>query len=68
MVDEKNWYESRTIWGALVAVLTSLAGGFGLNIDASVQGELADSIVQLVGALGAMVAVYGRLGATRVIN
>ena len=68
MVDEKNWYESTTIWGALIAVLASLASSFGLLIDAPVQTELAESLVQLVGAMGAILAIYGRLNATSIIQ
>ena len=68
MVEEKNWYESRTILGALVAVLASVIGGFGFNIDEGMQSDFTESIVQLVGALGAMIAIYRRLNATRVIS
>ena len=68
MVEEKPWHQSSTIWGALIAVIASLAGGFGLTIDAGMQGELANSIVQLTGAIGALIAIYGRLNATRVIG
>ena len=67
MVDEKAWYESTTIWGALVAVAASVVGGLGFTIDASAQSELSEAIVQIVGALGAIIALYGRLTATRVI-
>ncbi len=67
MVDEKNWWQSRTIWGALVAVLASVLNALDIKLDEGAQGELADTIVQLVGAVGALFAVYGRLNATRVI-
>lgn len=68
MVEEKQWYESRTIWGALVAVGASIVGSLGIPIDAPAQSEIADSMVQLIGALGAITAVYGRLNATSVIS
>ncbi|MEM9277747.1 MAG: hypothetical protein AAGA76_04175 [Pseudomonadota bacterium] len=68
MVEEKAWYLSKTIWGALIAVAASIFGGLGLSIDPESQGQLADSIIQLVGAVGAIIAVYGRLSATEVIS
>ncbi len=68
MVEEKSWYESKTIWGALIAVAASVTGAMGLSIDVGAQSDLADALVQLVGAIGAMVAIYGRLSATDIIS
>lgn len=67
MVDEKSWYESKTIWGSLIAVAAALASAMGISIDGTTQAELADIIVQFAGAAGALVAIYGRLSATHVI-
>lgn len=68
MVEEKFWYQSKTIWGSLVAVAAALAASFGVTIDAANQAEIAAAIVQLVGGAGALVAIYGRLKATQVIT
>lgn len=68
MVDEKQWYRSKTIWGALLAVGSAVIGALGITIDAAAQAEIADAMVQLVGALGAIVAIYGRLSATEIIS
>lgn len=68
MVEEKRWYHSRTIWGSILAVGASLAGIMGITIDNSVQGDLVDSIMQFLGAIDAMIAIYGRLSATEVIS
>lgn len=68
MVEEKNWYESKTIWGALIAVAASVTGAMGLTVDTGAQSDLADALVQLVGAVGAMIAIYGRLSATDIIS
>jgi len=53
---EKPWWQSRTIIGALVAVLASFVSGF----DAAAQAELVDVIVSVVAAGGAAVALVGR--------
>lgn len=68
VTDEKSWYQSKTIWGALIAVAASMSGSIGYSISPANQAELAQAMVQLVGAVGALVAVYGRLSATDIIN
>ncbi len=68
MVEEKNWYESKTIWGALLAVGASFMGTLGISVDTVAQTDLADALIQLIGAIGAMIAIYGRLSATDIIS
>lgn len=68
MVEEKQWYQSKTIWGALLAVGASFVSTLGISIDASTQNDLADAMIQLIGAIGAMTAIYGRLSATEIIS
>lgn len=67
MVEEKSWYQSKTIWGSLVSVAAALAASFGITVDASSQSDIATAIVQIVGGAGALLAVYGRLKATQII-
>lgn len=68
MVSEKSWFESKTIWGALLAVAAAVAGAFGISIDENAQQGIADALVQLAGAAGALFAIYGRLTATDMID
>ena len=68
MVEEKQWFQSKTIWGGLIAATASLAGVFGISVDFVAQTELTDALVQLAGAVGALFAIYGRLSATEVIS
>ncbi|MEC9343505.1 MAG: hypothetical protein VYD64_06635 [Pseudomonadota bacterium] len=67
MIEEKPWYLSKTIWGSLISVAAALAAAFDIAIDAESQAAIADAVVQIVAAAGALVAIYGRLTATRVI-
>lgn len=60
----KSWYQSKTIWGALIAVAASALQLAGLEIGAADQAELADIAVTLAGAAGGLLALYGRLVAT----
>ena len=62
------WCDAKTIWGSILAVGASLMGTMGVSIDSSVQSDMADSIIQMIGAVGAMTAIYGRLSATEIIT
>lgn len=68
MYDLKNWYHSKTIWGALVAVGASALKVAGIDIPAGDQGTVVDSLVNIAGAVGGLLAVYGRLTATSAIR
>jgi hypothetical protein len=57
----KQWYRSKTVWGGLVALAAGLARAAGIEVDAALQGEIADSLLAIASALGGLVAIYGRL-------
>jgi hypothetical protein len=76
--DVKHWWQSKTVLGGLVALLSSL---LGLNFDISlsqadqecltealVNSEMLDRVFQGVSALGGLAAVYGRLTADKKIS
>lgn len=63
-----SWADAKTVWGGLVAVGAAVAGSMGVTIDPGTQNDLADAIVRLAGALGGLVAIYGRLSATDIIS
>ncbi|MGG2476208.1 hypothetical protein ACNVD4_12640 [Rhizobium sp. BR5] len=68
MDNTKAWYQSRTIWGALIAVFAPLFNIAGLDLPAGPQGELAEALVTVAGGIGGLIALYGRLSATRSIR
>jgi len=41
MIDSKAWYQSKTVWGALIAVAASLLRLGGVELGLDIQGELA---------------------------
>ncbi|MFK7901658.1 MAG: hypothetical protein AB8B49_02340 [Nitratireductor sp.] len=59
---------SKTIWGSLISVLAALVASLGISIDGATQSVIADSVVQMVSAFGALFAIYGRLSATDIIS
>ena len=67
MDTSKAWYMSRTVWGGLIAVAAPLVELAGLSVSADMQADLADKAVALAGAIGGIVAIWGRLSATKSI-
>lgn len=72
-MDTKNWHMSKTIWGAVIAlVCTGLRLAGVADVSTEEQASLADSIVNMatmVGQLGGMVlAIYGRVKAEKSIG
>ena len=67
-MENKYWWQSKTIWGGLVAIGAATAGAFGIAIDDATQGEIVDYIMVIAGAVGGLLAIYGRVKADRVIK
>ncbi|WP_062208216.1 hypothetical protein [Aureimonas sp. AU12] len=63
MTDTKEWWKSKTVWGGLVALIGALGGLFGLELDGATQDELAAALAIAASAVGALVAILGRLDA-----
>lgn len=64
----KRWYESKTIWGSLVALLAAASPLLGINIDDQAQAALVEAATQLVAIGGSLFAVFGRFSATSLID
>ncbi|MBU2328755.1 MAG: hypothetical protein KJ755_15630 [Alphaproteobacteria bacterium] len=65
MLDVKPWYQSKTIWGALIAIASPLLGRAGLDVGGAEQAEIAEAMTTLAGTVGGLLALYGRLTATK---
>ncbi len=68
MTHSKPWYQSKTIWGSLIAMIAGIGSAFGLDLDATAQAGLVDGILSLITAAGAVLAIYGRFSATSFID
>lgn len=68
MDDNKKWYESKGVWGGIVAVAAAGASAFGYALDASLQASIVDLIVAGAGLVGGALAVWGRISASKVIT
>jgi len=65
MNDEKSWYTSKTVIGAVIAILSLIAGAFGYDVDAAGQEQIT---VAVLGIAGAGMAIYGRVKAVKKIT
>ena len=68
MTAMKPWYLSKTIWAALITILTSMAGLLGVPAGLVDNGALVDGIIQGITALMGVLAIFGRMNAHQKIN
>ena len=67
MYDVKSVFASRTIWGGIIALVASLAGIWGYAITPADQAQIVELITGIGGIIGSVLAIYGRIVATRKI-
>lgn len=69
MNETKNWWESKTIWGAVVVVIAQLARlFFKIDITDAEQAQLIDALSTIASILGSALVAWGRVSATSTIN
>ena len=59
----KVWWQSKTVWGSVIALLAGVATLAGVKLDATLQDQLAELIVGAANIIGGAVAWYGRVKA-----
>ncbi len=68
MDQTKPWYASKAVWGGLVAVAAPVASyALHVTIGAGDQATLVDALAGIGSGVGGLLAVYGRVTATRAI-
>lgn len=69
MVDVKGLFSSKTVWGGLIAVLAPIVGHFfHVSVtDVDIQG-VGDIVSSVVTAFGGLMAIVGRVLATKAIG
>ena len=68
MNDFKPWYASKTIWGSIIALIAAVASAFGVEMDQQMQTTFIESALQLVAVGGSIMAVFGRMTASTIID
>lgn len=70
--DSKDWWASKTIWGAIIAGGSALLAMFGVKVDEASQKALIDAtlaVVSAAGVLGGLVmTIWGRFAARKKIG
>lgn len=59
----KIWWQSKTVWGSIVALLAGVATLAGVKLDATLQDQLVELIVGIANIAGGAIAWYGRVKA-----
>lgn len=67
-METKKWYQSKAIWGGIVAVASGLAGLIGVEIDEQTQQDIVNVIVEVGSVVGGVMAIYGRLKANKEVR
>ena len=67
-MDTKIWWQSRTIWAGLITVISCVAGLLGYQIAEGDQQELITMITGAVGGVSGVIAIWGRVKASKSIG
>ncbi len=62
------WWQSKTVWGAIIALLAGAATLAGVKLDATLQDQLAELLVGVGNIVGGALAWYGRVKAKTAIS
>lgn len=68
MDETKSWYMSKTVWGGLIAVAAGAAGAFGYTIAPDDQAQIVDAVVVVATVVGGLLAVFGRVKASKAVK
>lgn len=64
----KNLFASKTVWGGIAALLAGVVGLLGYNIGAEDQASLVELGTGIAAAVGGIVAIVGRVVASKRIG
>lgn len=68
MIDTKSIFASKGVWGGVIAVLAGGAGLLGFTVTASDTSSIVSHIDSIVAAVGGLLAIWGRISATKKIG
>lgn len=68
MQQQKKWYQSKGVWGSLLAIIALAVGYFGYEFTPESQESAALALSALVGAVMNILAIFGRVKATKQIK
>ena len=63
MNNTKPWWQSKTVWASIGAMLAGMASLAGIHLDAALQDELATLVTAAAEVAAGAIATLGRLQA-----
>ena len=67
-METKNIFQSKTIIGSLVALSSIvLSSFFGYEINIDDKTQLTEIVITVIGSIGAVTAIYGRVVASKIV-
>lgn len=63
MENAKPWWQSKTLWGAIVTLGSGILGLTGLDLSAADREALIGLMTSLGSAIGGIIAFFGRVTA-----
>lgn len=69
MNDEtKPWYQSRTLWGAAILIVSTALQQFGVAVSAEEQTQAVNALGVLGDTAGLIMVIWGRVSASKRIT
>ena len=68
LTDSKSLWASKGVWGGAIAVVAAIAGLFGYTVTEDQQGQIVETGALIASGVGGLVALWGRIVATRRIG
>ncbi len=63
MTDIKSWWQSKTLWGAIVTIASAVIGLAGVDVGDADREALIELLTSLGAAIGGVIAIFGRITA-----
>lgn len=68
MTNTKTWWQSKTVWASLVAIIAGVVSLAGIDLDAKMQDGIVNLILAAADLAAGIIALIGRLQAdTRIV-
>lgn len=68
MENFKSIFTSKTFWGVVVSIISKSLLYFGFEINETLEKEIVDLVIAMIGFAGDGVAIFGRITATKKIG
>jgi len=64
----KSFLQSKGVWGGLIAFIAAAGGIAGYSVSAEDMDTLSTLVPSIAGIVGAVIAIYGRVKASKQIG